>query len=85
MLALILAVGLGYLPYKAYGPGGLSRIVRLEEEFTDLQQKNEALRQKNKQLRYSIESLKNDHRAIERVARDELGLVRSKDIIFLFE
>ena len=84
-MAVILAVGLGYLPYKAYGPGGLSRIVRLKGELTDLQQKNEALRQHNKHLRHRIESLKNDHRAIERVARDELGLVRSKDIIFLFE
>ena len=36
-------------------------------------------------LRQRIDSLKNDRRAIERVARDELGLVRQKDIIFLFE
>ena len=84
-MAVILAVGLGYLPYKAYGPGGISRIIRLKDEFSELQQKNEALRQQNKQLRQRIDSLKNDHRAIERVARDELGLVRSKDIIFLFE
>ena len=84
-MALILAVGLGYLPYKAYGPGGISHIIRLKDEFTDLQQKNKALRQRNKHLRHRIEGLKSDYQAIERVARDELGLVRSKDIIFLFE
>lgn len=85
MLAAVLAVGLGYLPYKAYGPGGLSRIVRLRDELTDLKQKNHNLRDHNKRLRQQIGSLKNDNRAIERVARDELGLVRSRDIIFLFE
>jgi len=41
--------------------------------------------QRNKRLRHRIESLNNGYSAIERVARDELGLVRSKDIIFLFE
>ncbi len=85
ILAAVLAVGLGYLPYKAYGPGGLPRIIRLRDELTDLTQKNGALRNHNRRLRQQIESLKNDHRAIERVARDELGLVRSRDIIFLFE
>jgi cell division protein FtsB len=32
-----------------------------------------------------VHSLKEDPRAIERVARDELGLVRPEDIVFQFE
>ena len=85
VLSGVVAVGLGYLPYKAYGPGGISHIIRLEDDLAELNHKNSSLRQNNHTLRQRIESLKNDRRAIERVARDELGLVRPRDLIFLFE
>ena len=81
----MLAVGLGYLPYKAYGPGGISHIHKLEHQYNGLQRKNSELLRDNHSLRLRIEGLRDDRRAVERVARDELGLVRPTDVIFMFE
>jgi cell division protein FtsB len=85
LLAACLALALGYLPYRAYGPQGVSKVVRLEQELSRLKSKNQGLRRMNHELRLQIESLKDDTAAIERVARDELGLVRPADVVFQFE
>ena len=45
----------------------------------------QVLRQENKELQRQVENLRKDRGAMEKVARDELGLVRPEDIVFLFE
>ncbi len=84
-LAAALAVGLGYVPFAALGPHGVARALRLEQDLSGLEEKNEALRQQNKELQRQVERLRKDRGAMEQVARDELGLVRPEDIVFLFE
>lgn len=85
VLALPLAMALGYLPYRAYGPDGIGQVRRLEAELQRIDGQNSALQSENSALQLRIGQLKQDRRAIERVARDELGLVRPNDIVFLFE
>jgi cell division protein FtsB len=85
LLALALAVGIGYLPYKAYGPSGVARALRLERDLHSLEEGNRTLREENGRLRQRIRDLKDDREMIERVARDELGQVRPEDLIFHFE
>lgn len=84
-LAALLALGLGYLPYRAYGPSGLARAMRMQDELERLEQQNEELKQKNHALKRQVESLRKDRDAVEQVARDELGLLRPDDVVFLFE
>ncbi len=84
-LAAALAVALGYLPFSAFGPDGIAQALRLEQDLSSLEQKNEELRQENRDLQRQVNSLRKDRGAIERVARDELGMVRPEDIVFLFE
>jgi cell division protein FtsB len=85
VLAGALAVGLGYLPYRLSGPRGVVRALKLKDELARTVAENARLADENEQLLQRIERLKNDPRAIERVARDELGLVRPNDVIFSFE
>ena len=85
ILAVSLAVGLGYLPYRAYGPGGVGRALRLERELERLAGGNVGIQQENTRLRRKIARLKRRRYDVERVARDELGLVRAGDLVFLFE
>lgn len=82
LLACVLAVGMGYLPYRAYGPNGVARALRLERQLRQIDQRNDQLRQQNRVLRQQIQSLKEDRTVLERVARDELGMVRSEDVVF---
>ena len=84
-LAATLAVGLGYVPFAALGPQGVARALRLEQDLSGLEEKNQVLRQENKELQRQVENLRKDRGAMEKVARDELGLVRPEDIVFLFE
>jgi cell division protein FtsB len=85
LLSTALAVGIGYLPYKAYGPGGVARALRLERDLRQLEEGNHKLREENGRLRQRIRDLKDDREIIERVARDELGQVRAEDLVFHFE
>jgi cell division protein FtsB len=85
LVAAIVALGVGYLPYKAYGPQGIARALRLENDLKQLQKSNQAFREENEALLRQIKSLKEDPSAIEQVAREELGLVKAEDIVFQFE
>jgi cell division protein FtsB len=85
VLALPLAMAIGYLPYRAYGPDGIGQVRRLEAELDRVEGQNKGLVTENGSLQRRISELKGNRRAIERVARDELGLVRPNDIVFLFE
>lgn len=85
MVAIPLAIAIGYVPYHAYGPSGMGKVKKLKNELFRLESNNRKLLEHNSQLRIEIGALKSDRRTIERVARDELGLVRENDIVFLFE
>ena len=85
LLSSVVALGIGYLPYRAYGPGGMSRALRLEEDLERLEESNRKLQLDNRLLRDQIKGLKGDRATIERVARDELGLVRAEDMVYQFE
>jgi cell division protein FtsB len=84
-LAVAIAIGIGYVPYRAYGPQGVGKALRLERELADLAGENAKISQENRKLRRQIDVLRSSPRAAERVARDELGLVRPEDMVFLFE
>ena len=84
-LAAGLAVGVGYLPYRAYGPDGVARTWRLRRDLEGLEARNRELQEENHRLRQRVHSLREDKQAVERVARDELGLVRPEDVVFQFE
>lgn len=82
LLATGLAVVLGYLPYKLYLRSGLSQYVSLKAELQRLTASNEALKQTNAELRAQLARIQEDDTEIERVARDELGLLRIGELVF---
>lgn len=83
--ALGLALALGYLPYKLYLRSGLVQYVSLRAELAALSARNEQLQGSIRELRHQLERMKEDPAAIERVARDELGLVRGGEVVFKVE
>jgi cell division protein FtsB len=90
-VALGVALTIGYVPYHLYGSSGLERYLRLQAERDLLHERNLALLRTNEQLRAELDSLTDAERpselgrkAIERTARDELGLVKSGEIVFQF-
>jgi cell division protein FtsB len=85
LLAASLAVAIGFLPYRLYGEDGIGRTRRLEEDLAQLLRRNQRLASDNDLLKRRIQLLKEQRPSVEQVARDELGLVKNEDVVFLFE
>ena len=84
--AAVIALALGWLPYQVYGRSGLARLVKMRGERAGIERDNLALRDENAHLRAELQLSDDDELGvIERVARDELGLVKPGEIVFTFE
>ncbi|HEY2746461.1 MAG TPA: septum formation initiator family protein [Polyangia bacterium] len=86
-IAALLAVALGWVPYHLYGSSGLARLMRLRAERDTLHDGNLKLHAENQRLRDELDALSDDdgnlsRTAVERAARDELGLVKPGEVVY---
>ena len=89
LLRMALPIGLLLLasiviPFKLWDGRGLDRVRRLEGELADLKEKNAQIRRENEALRTEIRAFHSDPTYVEKVARDELGMVGDNEIIYQF-
>ncbi len=82
--AVLLAVTFGYVPYHLYARSGFARYLELRRDLAAAQMRNARLRAENERLMHEAEALRTDPRALERVARADLGWVRPGEILFDF-
>ncbi len=82
LAALLLAAIFGYGPYHLYARSGFARYMQLRRELVVTQARNAHLRAENERLAREAEALRSDSRAIENVARADLGWVRPGEVVF---
>ena len=63
---------------------GLPRYRRLREELSELRNSNEELIREIAKLKGEIDALRTQPSYVERIARDELGMVRAEEFVFQF-
>ena len=63
---------------------GLPRYRNLRAELAELRESNEELVREIADLKSEIDALRSDETYIERIARDELGMVRTEEFVFQF-
>jgi len=92
--SLCLALALGYLPYRVYRKSGLHRYLERRDELARIIERNRQLRREAVRLRAELEAFADGQHGgaragdalplavVERVARDELGLVRPGEVVF---
>jgi cell division protein FtsB len=80
----ILTLALVGVPTLIFEPQGLPRMRALQQELSQVNAENIELRRDVGKLRVEVQRLRDDPAAIERIARDQLGLVRKRDIVFQF-
>jgi cell division protein FtsB len=85
LLAGALAFAVSYVPYHLYLRSGLAHFVGLRRELTELQARNQKLRGDVIELRLQLERFQENREAVERVAREELGFLRSGEVVFKVE
>jgi cell division protein FtsB len=80
-ILVLAAVG---APILIFEPQGLPRMRTLEHALADVQADNADLKRDIGTLRVEVQQLRDDPAAVERIARNQLGLVRKSEIVFQF-
>jgi cell division protein FtsB len=81
----VLTVSLISVPVFLLEPQGLPRMRSLETELAGVQNENAELRRDVATLRSEVKELRESPTAVERIAREQLGLVRRSEVVFQFD
>jgi cell division protein FtsB len=81
----VLTVSLVTVPVLVLEPQGIPRMWSLEKELAGVQAENTELRRDVAKLRTEVKDLREDPQAVERIAREQLGLVRKSEFVFQFD
>lgn len=73
------------VPLHLFDPQGMPRYRALRAEIDVLETQNRSYRDEVRQLAAQVRALRTDPEALERVARDELGMIREDELVFQFE
>jgi cell division protein FtsB len=80
----LLAVALVGAPIMIFSRDGMPRLEAVENEMETVEHENAELQREIDYLRARVTRLRDDPAAVERLARDELGLIRQSEIVFQF-
>jgi cell division protein FtsB len=80
----ILSLALVTVPVLVLAPDGLPRLRALQKELLDASIENQELHREVARLHVEVRRLRDDPAAVERIARDELGMVRKSEVVFQF-
>ena len=80
----LLLFAIVFVPLRILEAEGLPRYRALRSELLQTRENNARMRHEVQELKRRVEHLRNDPQAIERIARDELGLVRTSEVVFQF-
>jgi cell division protein FtsB len=85
LLTVAIIFMFGFLLVALFSDNGLFELNRLQYTRQSLLKDNAQTTQKNLQMYRSVDRLQNDPYYIENIARRELGMVRSDELIFKFK
>lgn len=80
----LLVTSVVLVPVRMLDAQGLPRYRALKSELQHVQRDNERVAREVAELSREVDALKADPAAIERIARDELGMVREDEVVFQF-
>lgn len=80
----ILVVAVVGAPIMIFSPEGLPRLRGLERELTQVEEETAELGREIEALRGRVQRLRDDPTAVERIARDNLGMLRQTEVVFQF-
>ncbi len=83
-LALSLGLlGVALAAYQVWGANGYAALLRKRQEEREWAARNQELQRKNQDLQKRVHDLHSNPQAIEKIAREELLLVKPEDRIIL--
>jgi cell division protein FtsB len=82
-IALLLTAAVA-VPMKVFDSKGLDRVRRLTLELKSIEEANRTIQRENEALRLQIHAFHSDPGYVEKIARDELGLVGPNEVVYQF-
>ena len=76
---------LGIILFTIFGGRALMQIHQLKEERDRIQESNARLQEENRKLAEQVNRLRHSKEEVEKVAREELGLVKKGEIVYQFD
>jgi cell division protein FtsB len=83
LVAMLLLTAI-IVPLKLFDNDGLPRVRRLSADLAEVQRANREIEEENRTLREEIRLFHSEPEYLERVARDQLGMVGPTDLVFQF-
>lgn len=80
----LLLFAIVFVPLRILEAEGLPRYRALRAELQQTRESNARLRREVVELQQRVVRLRDDPEAIERIARDEIGMLRSDELVFQF-
>ena len=71
--------------YSCFSERGLLEVISLKSELKEMEAFNETLRLENEECNEYIHLLNEDTRCIEKLAREELGLLKEGEMVYFFK
>jgi cell division protein FtsB len=84
LLVTLLLLSAVVVPLKILDGKGIDRVERLRAELSEIEDANRQLRHENDALRADIHAFHANPDYVEKVARDELGMVGKDEVIYQF-
>jgi cell division protein FtsB len=72
------------VPLRILSEEGLPRYRKLSVQLERVKRENSALTGEIARLTREVDALRQDPEAVERIARDELGMIRKDEVLFQF-
>jgi cell division protein FtsB len=80
----LLLLAIVMVPLRILDAQGLPRYRALRTEIAEVRNANARVRREVRDLEREVRALRTDPAAMERIARDELGMVRRGELVFQF-
>lgn len=85
LFAFAIALSVAALPFEVFSEKGFVRYRKLKKELAGLKERNDRLAGEIKNMEGEIRDLRDDDFTLERTARDELGMIRDGEFVFIVE
>ena len=78
---LAMALAMGFIGYTLIGPGSGGNQAQMQTELDRIVKENQTLREENRRLTLEVDALKRRRDYLEKVSRDDLGLVKKGEVV----
>ena len=84
-IVIVVCIIVSMVIYSCFSERGLLEVISLKSELKEMEAFNETLRLENEECNEYIHLLNEDTRYIEKLAREELGLLKEGEMVYFFK